>query len=281
MREKIALLADSACDISTEICQKMKINIIPLKVVYPEASYLDRVDIQPDEVYSRMPAEIPTTSMPSLDEIKTAVDRIRDEGFTHVLAITLSSKFSGTFQAINVVANEIEDMKISTFDSKTLSYSTGWMVLEAAQSIADGMNMEKILKNLEGMRSKVNIYYVLETLEYLRRGGRIGAVSAMLGEFLHFKPIIAVDDEGKYFIHSKTRGRKKSIERLMNIVEQKSQEKPIKLAVLQGGAKKEGEKMLEHLRKLPNIQEIVFSDITPTLGVHTGPGLLGVSICEV
>ncbi len=278
--EKIAIIADSACDLPAEIIKKMGIKILPLKVIYPEGVYHDRVDIQPEDVYRRMPGEIPTTSLPSLEEIKAAIDNIRNEGFTHVLAISLSSNLSGTFQAIKVVASEIDDLVIRMFDSKTLSIATGWMVMEAARNIAAGMNLDKILENLKKMQSKINIYYVVETLEYLRRGGRIGQVAGMLGEFFHFKPIISVNDEGTYFTYCKTRGRNKSIEKLMEIIEEHAAGQPFRLAVMHGGAKKEAEKMLERLRKLPNIKEIIFSDISPALGVHTGPGLLGVSYCD-
>jgi len=120
----------------------------------------------------------------------------------------------------------------------------------------------------------------LETLEYLRRGGRIGAVAAMLGQFLHLKPIISVNQEGKYFTYAKARGRQKSIEKLAEIVEKAVQRGPIKLAVMHGGAREEFQRLLEKLQHLPNIKELIASDISPALGVHTGPGLLGVCVVE-
>jgi DegV family protein with EDD domain len=260
--------------------KRLGIKILPLNVIYPEGEYRDRIDIQPDDVYNRMPGEIPTTSLPSLQEIKAAIDRVRKEGFTHLLTISLSSNLSGTYQAIKMVTDEIDDLIVRNFDSRTLSMATGWMIMEAARNIADGMSLDKIMENLKKMPSKVNIYYVVETLEYLRRGGRIGQVAGMLGEFFHFKPIISVNAEGTYFTYCKTRGRNKSIEKLIEIVEQHACGQPIRIAVMHGGAKKEGEKILERLRKLPNIKEIIFSDISPALGVHTGPGLLGVSYCD-
>lgn len=281
MKEKIALLADSACDLPREIIERFGIRILPLKVIYRDAIYSDRVDIDPEDVYGRMPGEIPTTSMPSLDEIQSMIEKIRDEGFTHLLAVSLSSNLSGTFQAVKLAASEINNMVVETLDSRTLSIGTGWMVIEAARSIANGLCFERVIERVQKLQPKVHVYYVLETLEYLRRGGRIGQVAAMLGEFLHFKPIISVNSEGRYFTYCKARGRKKSIERLINIVEEAAAEKPINLAVMHGGALKEGEKILERLRGLPNIKEIIFSDISPALGVHTGPGLLGVCFHEV
>lgn len=281
MIEKIALLADSACDLPRELIEKYRIKIIPLKIIYPDREYSDRVDIEPQDVYDRMPAEVPTTSMPCLEEIKAMIEDIKQQGFSHLLAIALSSGLSGTYSAMKLVAQDINDLVIKTFDSHTLSMATGWMVLDAARNVANGWSFNKAFESLCALQPKVKVYYVVETLEYLRRGGRIGQVSAMLGEFFHFKPIISVNPEGKYFTYCKVRGRRKSINRLIEIVENFDRNKTINLAIMHGGAKKEAERILERLSQLPNIKELIFTDISPALGVHTGPGLLGVSFYEI
>lgn len=281
MFEKIALLTDSACDLPREIIQKYGIKVLPLKVIYGDKVYSDREDIQPEEVYSRMPEEIPTTSMPTPDEVKSMLEQIREEGFSHVLALHLSSNLSGTYQTVKMIAQEINDMIIKVIDTKTLSIGSGWIVLEAARGITSGISLDKVMENVQKVQSKVKVYYVIETLEYLRRGGRIGKVAAMLGQFLHLKPIISVDEEGRYFTYAKAKGRRKSIEKLAEIVEETVKTKKINLAVMHGGAKEEFDKLVERLKNLPNIQEFICSDISPTLGVHTGPGLLGVSFYEV
>lgn len=281
MREKIAILTDSACDLPSKILNQYKIKMLPLKIIYPEGEYSDRVDILPDEVYSRMPEEIPTTSMPCLEEIKQAINEIKEQGFTHLLAIHLSSGLSGTYQAVKLVAKDIDNIKIKVIDTKTLSIGTGWIVLDAARNIAKGLTFDKVAENINNLQPKVHVYYVLETLEYLRRGGRIGSVAAMLGQFLHLKPIISVNSEGKYFTYAKARGRHKSIDKLAQIIEQAVQDKQINLAIMHGGAKQEFDKLVDRLKNLPNIKELITSDISPALGVHTGPGLLGVSYYEV
>lgn len=280
MIEKIALLTDSACDLPKEFIERFCIKVLPLSVIYPDKIYQDRITIEPQEVYDRMPDEIPTTSMPTPHEITSILEEIRNEGFTHVLAVHLSSGLSGTYEAVRMVAQEFEDLVINVFDTRTLSIATGWMVLEAARDIASGLSFQKIIDNLHQIQLRVKVYYVLETLEYLRRGGRIGAVAAMLGQFLHLKPIISVNQEGKYFTYAKARGRQKSIEKLAEIVEKAVQSGPIKLAVMHGGAREEFQRLLEKLQHLPNIKELIASDISPALGVHTGPGLLGVCVVE-
>lgn len=281
MKEKIAILTDSACDLPDHIINEYQIKVLPLKIIYPDQEYSDRVDIQPDEVYSRMPEEIPTTSMPCLEEIRQAINGLREQGFTHLLSVHLSSGLSGTYQAVKLIAQDIDDMVVKVVDTKTLSMATGWMVLDAASNIAKGLSFDKVVENLNNLQPKVHIFYVLETLEYLRRGGRIGSVAAMLGQFLNLKPIISVNEEGKYFTFAKAKGRRKSIDKLAQIIEQTIQDKQIKLAVMNGGAKQEFDKLVERLRTLPNVKELITSDISPALGVHTGPGLLGVCYYEV
>ncbi len=281
MKEKIALLTDSMCDLPNELVQKFKVKVLPAKVVYPDREYSDRVEIQPDEVYSRMPEEIPTTSLPSLDEIKQALDEIRTEGFTHVLAVHISSGLSGTFNAVEFICRDVHDLTVKVIDSKTLSMGTGWIVLDAARNIKNGLSFENVIESVQKLQDSARVYYILETLEYLRRGGRIGKVAAMLGEFLHLKPVISVGEDGKYFTYCKAKGRKKSIEKLVQIVEAATSEKQINLAVVHGGAQQECQKLAERLSKLPNIKEFMSSDISPCLGVHTGPGLLGVCFHEV
>ncbi len=281
MKEKIALIADSACDLPKKFIEELGIKILPLKIIYPDKQYSDRVDIQPMDVYNRMPAEIPTTSQPNVQEIKTAIENMRQEGFTHILALALSSGLSGTYQAMKLAAKDFDDIVINVFDTRTLSMATGWMVLDTARNIFSGLSFEKIVEKLTILQPKVRAFYVIETLDYLRKGGRIGLVAGMLGEFLNLKPIISVNPEGIYFTYAKVRGRNKSIERLMQTISEHVGDKPFNLAVMHGGAEAEGRKVLAKLSKLPNVRELIFSDISPALGVHTGPGLLALCFYEV
>lgn len=281
MNERIALITDSGCDIPQDLAEQLGIKVLPLKVIYPEKEYSDRVDIQPDEVYKNMPEKIPTTSMPSPQEIRNLFEKVRQEGFTHVLSVHLSSNLSGTYDAVKMVAKDFEGLVIKAVDTKTLSMASGWLVIEAARNIASGISMEKIVENLQKIRPKTNGFYVLETLEYLRRGGRIGAVAGMLGQFLHLKPIISIDEDGKYFTFCKAKGRRKSIEKLIQIVEEKVKTSQVRLAVLNGGSGSEFEALVQRLKDMPNIIDFVVSEISPALGVHTGPGLLAICIQEV
>lgn len=281
MNEKIALLVDSMCDLPREIIERFGIYVIAPRIIYPYGEFRDRLEITPEDVYNRMPAEIPTTSLPSIEDIMEAFDKIRVDGFTHVLAVHISSALSSTVEVVAMQAKEVKDMTINVIDSKTLTMGTGWMILDAARNIAAGWNFDKVVEHINQVKSQVKVYYILETLEYLRRGGRIGKVAGMLGEFMHFKPVISVDLEGKYFTFAKTRGRIKSIEKLVEIVQKAVQAGPVNLAIMHGGAPEEFQKLVQRLKELPNIKEMIMSDISPALGVNTGPGLLGIAIQEL
>ncbi|MGE5416148.1 MAG: DegV family protein [Acidobacteriota bacterium] len=280
MPERIALMTDSACDLPPEILQSHSVFVLPLKIIYGDQEYRDKVDIQPEEVYDRMPELIPTTSMPSPGEIQNIFDEIKSHGYTKILAMHISSGLSGTFNAVKMIAQEITDMQIEVFDCRTLSVGQGFQIYEAAKDIARGLDLSKILENIEKRRAKVQVFYVIETLEYLKRGGRIGKVAAVLGELLQLKPIISVDDEGKYFTYCKTRGRKQSIDKLAEIIEKAVNTNQVDIAVMHGGALEEAKKLKERLQHLPNVKEMLFGQISPALGVHTGPGLIGVSYVE-
>ncbi len=278
MNEKIAILCDSACDLPPDIINELSISIMPLKVIYGEKIFSDRVDIQPEEVYAKMPAEIPTTSMPTPDDIRSAFDRLARAGYTHLVSIHLSSALSGTYQAVSMVAKEYHDLTIEVVDTKTLSMGTGWIVYQAAENVRSGLSFEQVLSNIKDLQSKMNLFYVLETLEYLRRGGRIGMVSGMIGEFLHLKPVISVNDQGEYYTFAKVRGRQKSIDRIIRLVKEIALNHPINLAIMHGGAPKEAEKIMDVLKSDRSLQlnKTFVAQISPSLGVHTGPGLLGV-----
>lgn len=280
MKEKIALMTDSSCDLPFEMIEEHSIYVLPLKIIYEDQEFRDRVDIQPEEVYRQMPERIPTTAMPSLEDIKRILDNLKSKGFNKVLALHISSGLSGTFDTVKALAREITDMQIEVFDSKALSLGLGFQVYETAKDIAKGFKFHKIIENIKNRQKDMKIFFVLETLEYLKKGGRIGRVAATLGELLNVKPIISIDQEGKYYTFCKARGRKNSIDKLVEIVEKAVSKANIDLAVMHGGAYEEALKLKEKLQDFPRVKNIIFGQISPVLCVHTGPGLIGVSFHE-
>jgi DegV family protein with EDD domain len=278
--EKIALVADSTCDLNEEEIKKYNVHMLPLKIVYKDREYTDRVDITPQEVYDNMKVEVPSTSLPSMEEIDSLFSKLKDEGYTHVIAITISTGLSGTNNSIRLVSEKHPEMTYEIFDSKALSLGAGAIVLECGEMIEEGKDFDTIVKQLPILREKIKVFYVLDTLKYLMKGGRIGKVSGSIGEFLNIKPIISIDGEGIYYTYTKVRGRKKSINKLYEIIKETLEDTTGKVWVLHGGAKDEAQKLYEKAKNIPNAIRQGYRDISPVAGVHTGPGLLGITIME-
>ncbi|OLN33630.1 DegV family protein [Desulfosporosinus metallidurans] len=278
---KIAIVTDSTSDLDTEMLQEFGIEILPLHVVYHDREYLDRVNIEPDEVYKNMDIEVPTTSLPSPAEIANLFSRLREEMVTHVLSMHISSGLSGTYETVCQVAREYKEMVFEVLDSKSLSMGLGFPVLEAAHELRRSMDFQRVINAAKTVSQQTKMYFVLSTLEYLKRGGRIGYVSGTLGELLNIKPIITVNNEGKYITYAKVRGRDQSLKKLFDILSENTQDARYNVAIVHGGAEQEARKLWQKARQLPNIVELLFNQISPVMGVHTGPGLVGIIISPV
>lgn len=225
-----------------------------------------------------MPDEIPRTSMASPSDCSDLLESLRNQGIRNILSINISSGLSGTFDMVNMVSKDFPDLNVITIDSKSLSIGLGFMVQEAAKMIAEGLRIDGIKEKILSIREKIKLFYCLPMLEYLKKGGRINTVAATIGDIMDIKPIISINEEGKYYSHAKVRGRRKSLDKLVEIAKEISEGNTVKLAVMHGSAEKEAMKIKETLSKLPNVKEIIFGQIGPALGVHTGPGLVGVCI---
>lgn len=280
---KIAIVSDSSCDLPANIIQEYDIKILPLRVIYENAEYRDGVDIQPQEVYDRLEEEIPKTSLPDPTEIHQAFDQLVAEGYTDAICIALSSKLSGTYNLERLIAEEYdkEKLRIEVVDTKTLSVILGLIVLAAAKQAKASQTVESILDTIKTIREKIEGCYVIKTLKYLKKGGRIGKVEGTVGELLDIKPIIGVNEEGIYYTIHKARGRKKSIQKMREMFETKFKGKKVNLAIVQGGAEEEAKALMNYMHSVLNINESYISQLSPALGVHTGPGMLGISAYEV
>lgn len=279
--QKIALITDSGCDLSLEQLKEHNISLLPLNIIYSYGEFEDKISITPDEVYSKLDIEIPSTSLPSSKKINEVLNKLESEGYTHVIAITISSGLSGTFNAIRLALEDHPSLISHVCDTKVLAYPEGMVVLEAAKLIKEGKSFETIVSDLPKVCKKIKGYFTLNTLEYLRKGGRIGKVAGTIGEMLNLKPIIGITDDGVYYTVCKARGRKQALSKLTDVLKEALIKGKCKVYVLQGGALEEAKSYLETIKHLENIVEIGMASISPALGVHTGPGLIGLAIQEL
>lgn len=278
--KRIAVLADSCCDVPADLVQQYGLYILPLKIIYHDHEYLDGVDITPQEVYERMGQEIPKTSLPDGEQILHKLDQIKADGYEQLIVITLSGGLSGTNNLIHLIADTYEGMEIFILDTKNIAIGAGFHAIQAARYIEQGLSFSTIQEKLQRDIKNVKIFFVVETLEYLQKGGRIGLVASLLGNALNLKPVISCNEEGVYYTVTKVRGRKQSISRTIELAKAYAQGHPrIHLAVCHGGAPELAAAVEATMKEaLRGYEVFISSQISPALGVHTGPGLIGIGI---
>ena len=276
--QKIALITDSACDLDLNTLKENNINLLPLRIIYSNGDYRDRLDISPQEVYDNLEKEVPKTSLPSAQDTEETLNRLEEEGYTHVIYISISSGLSGSFNAIRLALEDHPKLTSFVYDSKILAYPQGEIVLEVAKLIKEGKSFEEIVKEIPEIRKRVIGYFTINTLEYLKKGGRIGRLAGTVGELLNLKPIITTDEDGVYYNVAKVRGRKQSLSKMTELLKEYLAKGKCEVAVLHAGCEDEAIKYMNSLKDLTNVVSIKIAEISPALGIHGGPGLIGFSV---
>jgi DegV family protein with EDD domain len=182
-----------------------------------------------------------------------------------------------------MVADQIDGIKVEVIDSKMLSKGLGRLVLYASSLVNEAeVSFDKIIEKVEAKKDKIEVFFVVETLKYLKKGGRIGKVSGTIAEFLNIKPIIAIDEDGEYFTFDKVRGRRRSLKKMYSIIKDKLEEgKEYVVDVMNAAAEEEARGLLDKFKELAQVKETYFSEISPVMVVHTSPGLIGVVLTEL
>lgn len=275
---KTAIMVDSGCDISQEFIEQYDIKVLRLKVLYGDRMYSDGLDIDPLEVYRRFPQEIPTTSTPNMYEVSELVNEIKFEGYEKIIGITISSGLSGTYNAV-AMAFEEEDIETFAFDTKNISIGAGLLAMWAAKKLSEGWTFEAVKHGLNDKINDSKVFFYMDTLDYLRKGGRISPAVAIVGKALNLKPIISCNEKGTYYTVSKIRGQHKGLEKLMDSLKDYIGDKKAYLAIMNG----DGTRYLDIIRArikemFPQCEVVVDKQITATMAIHTGPGLIGVGV---
>lgn len=279
--DKIALLTDSCADIPVEVARKNHIYVVPFTITFEEGSYQDGVDIFPDDVYRRQPNEVIKTSLPSGAVVEDTLHKIKEDGYEKVIAIMLSSGLSGGYQIVRMLGEEEEALEVAVFDSMSGSLGEGAMVLTVARWIEEGRTWENMLACIPRMMKQVYPYFSVDTLEYLKRGGRIGKITAMAGTALGIKPILAFDPvSGELTSTHKVRGRQAAIKKLVQVAVSKLEpNKRYNIMWAHGGTPEEGARIAEMLREAaPDFQQEFSGQIDCTLASYVGPRLIGAAV---
>ncbi len=278
---QVMIVTDSTAYIPEDILRGLPIRIVPLQVIWGEEQYRDGVDILPTEFYERLAtAEVmPSTSQTTPATFIDMYNQIREEGYD-IFSIHISSKLSGTIDSAIQANAALELDNLEIFDSEASGMALGFQVLSVARAAANGASLKECWKIAEKAREQSGILFAVKTLEFLHRGGRIGGAAAFVGTMLNLKPILELR-EGKIESIDKVRTMSKALDRVVELLLEKVDgQYPVRVSVQHANAYTEAAQLLEKIQaKFPNgkLAETMISEVSPVIGTHTGPGLLGIS----
>jgi DegV family protein with EDD domain len=268
----VHIVTDSTSDVPVDLVRDLDITVVPAHVIFDEESYDDGVTITRDEFYQRLKTadQLPTTSSPSAGEFAEVYRRFDAE----VVSIHLAAKLSSLYGTAHAGAQLVPGARVTFFDSGSVAMGLGWQVIAAARAARQGRSVKDILQLLESIRPRVRLYAALDTLEFLRRSGRVGWARAMLGQLLHIKPIIEARDGVVYQVE-RVRTRRNMIQRLKDLIADLG---PLDaLAVQHTRAYEDARAMADEFAQTGRVREpIVVCEATTAIGTHVGPNGLGV-----
>ena len=277
---KVAIVTDSTSSLPKEYQEKYNISVVPQVLIWGDKSYDDGIDIQADEFYRKLAESktLPTTSQVSVMNMKTTYERLLAQGYD-VMGVFLSSKLSGTIQSALQGWESLDSgrEKVHIFDSQTSSMALGFQALTIARAASEGASAKECLALAEKIRETTGIFFMVDTLEYLHRGGRIGGAQRLVGTALNLKPILTIKD-GKVDAAERVRTKGKALDRLVEIIGEQCKGKgPIHLASLSANAAEDAKSVLTAASLSMEVSETISTELSPVLGTHTGPGTVGLA----
>jgi DegV family protein with EDD domain len=280
---KIAFVTDSTAYIPEDLVKKYGIIVVPQVLIWGDQTYLDGVDIQPEEFYTRLKTTkvMPTTSQVSVVTMQNTFRGLVDNDH-EVLGVFISGRLSGTLQSATQGAEALGTAasKVTIVDSHSTAMAMGFQVLLAVRAAEQGANLTDCVALVEKAREHVGVYFAVDTLEFLHRGGRIGGAQRFIGSALNLKPILALKD-GRVEAEDRVRTKSKALDRLIELVTEHVKGKSnIHLATLHANAEKEARDLLDLATKKFGAIESVLSSVSPVVGTHAGPGTVGIAFME-
>ncbi len=278
---KIAIVTDSTAYIPKEVGADFDIHVTPLQLIWGEEQFRDGVDILPVQFYEKLQtAEImPSTSQVTPETFKEIYKELSSQGY-EIFSIHISSKLSGTIDSALQAKAMLELKNIEIFDSLTTSMALGFQVLTVARAAANGASLKECLKIAEKTRENTGVLFTVKTLEFLHRGGRIGGAQAFLGTMLNLKPILEVRD-GRIEPAGRARTMNKAVDKMIDLLKEKiGGHTPVRIAILHTNAFEDAKSLQSKvINTFPKngIAEIMIAEVSPVIGTHTGPGIVGVA----
>jgi len=279
---KVRIVVDSTADLPKDVRERLGIEMVPLKVHFGNETYLDSVTLSSSEFFVKLAGSsvLPTTSQPSPVDFVDVYKKLLEEPDTAIISIHLSSAFSGTYQSA-VLAKSLlgGDANIHIVDSKSASLGFGMLAIAAAEAASNGADVAACLARIQSLKEQTQLYFLVDTLEYLHRNGRIGKASAVFGSLLNIKPILSIDpEEGVIFPVDKIRGSRKAMGRIVELLQERFAGKDIDLMFVHANALSGAEEFTGILKEQFAVRNVSYYELGPVIGTHVGPGTLGLFV---
>lgn len=278
----IQIVTDSSCHLPPDERRKHNIVVVPLKAIFGRKEYRDEIDLTNQQFYAMLPKakEHPTTSQPSAGDFMQVYRPLLEAG-KEVVSIHLASKLSGTYASACAAKTELENqfqrpVPLSIVDTPWVSLALGLLCLAAAHAAEEDQSRDQVVAKVNALIPKIHLIFLLDTLEYLRRGGRIGGARAMLGTLLNVKPLLQLED-GQVEPLEQPRSRAKGMKRLLEILEERADHRPLHIGILHAEAPQDAAALEKQIRERFNCKELYTAEIGPVIGVHAGPHAVGLA----
>jgi DegV family protein with EDD domain len=273
---KIAIVTDSTAYLPKEVREEYDIHMVPLNVIFGGESYQEEIDLSTEQFYEeiKLRDQLPKTSQPAIGNLLEKYEQLAKD-YDEVLSIHLSSGISGTYQSVVSAGNMVEGIKVLAYDTEISAMAQGFYVLEAAKMAKEGRTSEEIIARLDEIKESMRVYFMVDDLSHLHRGGRLNAAQLVVGSMLKIKPILHFVDK-KIVPFEKIRTRKKALKRINELFEEDANTKsPLQVTVIHSQREEEAIELKNELEaKFDNV-EVVVSHFGPVLGTHLGEGSLG------
>jgi len=270
---RIKVITDSAADLPEGVAAQLGIDMVSLTIRFGDEEFTDRVDLSPDEFWARCKASkvLPETAAPSPGAFQRAYDHARDEGYDGAIVLTLSAALSATHQSAVLGAAEVPGFDVRVVDTRAVSMAQGLLVLDLAERARDGASLDELVTVAEAEKSRLGVCAMLDTLDHLVKGGRVGGARALLGQVLSIKPLLELKD-GLVAEAGRQRTRAKALTAICAVARSHA---PLERLAVVHGAAPDLEAFLAMARDIDSARPLVVSDIGSTVGTHAGPGIIG------
>lgn len=279
---KLAVITDSSA-VLQDTAQNEHLFVLTIPVTIGNTTYIEGIDLSVEEFYQKMAAEteLPKTSQPSLSELEERLGRLQEADYTHVIGLFLSSGISGFYQNIQYLKEEFEGLTIAFPDSKITSAPLGMMVANIFKRYEAGASFEEILERLEQEIAGTAAFIMVDDLDHLVKGGRLSNGAALLGNLLSIKPILYFTDEGKIEVYEKVRTEKKAVKRLLEILQEQTQDKSYQIAVIHANAPQKAAEFKQLLQEMGIDGTFPIVSFGSVIGTHLGEGAIAFGISPI